>query len=144
MSIALLRRPSNGRKPQGPNHAPDRSLDGEQRAGTSWRPSDAYYRMAVGAAWANRSATSTAATARALALSHRLVDRDRRLLAEYAAFRRGAASDATRRYRGILQDYPDDMDIGASWRSGATATPLYDRASREQELASRLLEKQAG
>lgn len=70
----------------------------------------AYYRMAVAAGWANRSATSTAATARALALSHRLVDRDRRLLSAYAAYRRGAASDAERRYRGILQDYPDDME----------------------------------
>lgn len=70
----------------------------------------AHYRMAVVAGWANRPAMSTTAASRALALSNRLVDRDRRLLAAYVAYRQGAANDAERQYRTILQDYPDDME----------------------------------
>ena len=70
----------------------------------------AHYRMAVAAGWANRPTLSTAAAARALALSNRLVDRDRRLLAAYVVYRRGAADDAERQYRAILEDYPDDME----------------------------------
>ncbi len=70
----------------------------------------AHYRMAVAAGWANRHALSTAAASRALTLSDRLNARDRRLLAAYVDFRRGAANDAERQYRAILQDYPDDME----------------------------------
>lgn len=70
----------------------------------------AHYRMAVAAGWANRHGLSTAAASRALTLSNRLNARDRRLLAAYVDFRRGAANDAERQYRAILQDYPDDME----------------------------------
>ncbi len=70
----------------------------------------AHYRMAVAAGWANRHGLSTAAASRALTLSDRLNARDRRLLAAYVDFRRGAANDAERQYRAILQDYPDDME----------------------------------
>lgn len=70
----------------------------------------AYYRMAVAAGWANRHGLSTAAASRALTLSDRLNARDRRLLAAYVEFRRGAADAAERQYRAILQDYPDDME----------------------------------
>lgn len=70
----------------------------------------AHYRMAVAAGWADHHALSTAAAARALTLSDRLNARDRRLLAAYVDFRRGAANDAERQYRAILQDYPDDME----------------------------------
>jgi len=70
----------------------------------------AHYRMAVAAGWANRHGLSTAAASRALTLSDRLNARDRRLLAAYVDFRRGAADDAERQYRAILQDYPDDME----------------------------------
>ena len=70
----------------------------------------AYYRMAVAAGWANRHALSTAAASRALALSDRLNTRDRRLLAAYVDFRRGAANEAERQYRAVLQDYPDDLE----------------------------------
>lgn len=70
----------------------------------------AHYRMAVAAGWANRHGLSTVAASRALTLSDRLNARDRRLLAAYVDFRRGAANDAERQYRAILQDYPDDME----------------------------------
>lgn len=70
----------------------------------------AHYRMAVAAGWANRAAMSTAASARALALSERLGERDRRLLAAYVDFRRGAANEAERKYRAMLEDYPDDLE----------------------------------
>ena len=70
----------------------------------------AHYRMAVAAGWANRHGLSTASASRALTLSDRLNARDRRLLAAYVDFRRGAANDAERQYRAILQDYPDDME----------------------------------
>ncbi|MGH7554111.1 MAG: hypothetical protein ACREMQ_13910, partial [Longimicrobiales bacterium] len=70
----------------------------------------AHYRMAVAAGWANKHSLSTAAASRALTVSDRLSARDRRLLAAYVDFRRGAADDAERQYRAILQDYPDDME----------------------------------
>ncbi len=70
----------------------------------------AQYRMAVAAGWANRPAMSTAAASRALTLSDRLTERDRRLLTAYVDFRRGAADSAERQYRAILRDYPDDLE----------------------------------
>ncbi|HEV8365980.1 MAG TPA: serine/threonine-protein kinase [Gemmatimonadaceae bacterium] len=70
----------------------------------------AHYRMAVAAGWADHHALSSAAASRALTLSDRLNARDRRLLAAYVDFRRGAANDAERQYRAILQDYPDDIE----------------------------------
>jgi len=70
----------------------------------------AQYRMAVAAGWANRPAMSTAAATRALTLSDRLTERDRRLLTAYVDFRRGAANSAERQYRAILRDYPDDLE----------------------------------
>jgi serine/threonine-protein kinase len=70
----------------------------------------AYYRLAVAAGWAERHALSSDAVGRALAASARLGDRDRRLLAAYAAFRRGAPNEAEKQYRAILDDYPDDLE----------------------------------
>jgi serine/threonine-protein kinase len=70
----------------------------------------AHYRKAVAAGWANRHAMSTSAATRALTLADRLSPRDRRLLAAYVDYRRGAAADAERRYREILRDYPDDLE----------------------------------
>ena len=48
----------------------------------------AQYRMAVAAGWANRPAMATAAANRALSMSGRLTQRDRRLLTAYVDFRR--------------------------------------------------------
>jgi TolB-like protein len=70
----------------------------------------AQYRMAVAAGWANRPAMATVAAGRALTLSDRLTERDRRLLTAYVHFRRGAANSAERQYRAILHDYPDDLE----------------------------------
>jgi serine/threonine-protein kinase len=70
----------------------------------------AQYRMAVAAGWANRPALATTAAGRALTLSDRLTERDRRLLTAYVDFRRGAANSAERQYRAILHDYPDDLE----------------------------------
>ena len=70
----------------------------------------AQYRMAVAAGWANRPAMATVAAGRALTLSDRLTERDRRLLTAYVDFRRGAANSAERQYRAILHDYPDDLE----------------------------------
>jgi len=71
----------------------------------------AYYRLAVAAGWHDRQQDlATWATARALAVSDRMVERDRRLLSAYAGFRRGAADSAETLYRGLLRDYPDDLE----------------------------------
>ena len=71
----------------------------------------AYYRLAVAAGWHDRQQDlATWATARALAVSDRMVERDRRLLSAYAAFRHGAADSAEAFYRGLLRDYPDDLE----------------------------------
>ena len=70
----------------------------------------AYYRQAVAADWNGRRAEAARASRQAMAHSERLADRDRRLLAAYAAFRAGAADDAERSYREIVRDYPDDLE----------------------------------
>jgi tetratricopeptide (TPR) repeat protein len=70
----------------------------------------AYYRLAVVAGWQDRQDLASWAIARALAVSDRLIERDRRLLTAYAAFRRGAADDAEAQYRALLRDYPDDLE----------------------------------
>jgi serine/threonine-protein kinase len=70
----------------------------------------AQYRLAVAAGWANRPGVATAAAKRALTVSDRLTERDRRLLMAYVDFRRGAANSAERQYRALLRDYPDDLE----------------------------------
>lgn len=101
----------------------------------------AYYRLAVAAGWADppRHDLATEATRRALELSARLGERDRRLLAAYAAFRGGAANEAEQQFRAILQDYPDDLEAEFQLaellfyynplrgRPMAEARELYDR-----------------
>lgn len=92
----------------------------------------AHYRMAVAAGWANRHALSTAAARRALQFSERLNERDRRLLAAYVDFRRGAANDAERQYRAILQDYPDDLEARFQLADVLyNYNPIRGRARRE-------------
>jgi TolB-like protein len=70
----------------------------------------AYYRLAVAAGWAERHAMSNQAMERGIALANRLNERDRRLITAYAAYRRGAADDAERQYRAVLESYPDDLE----------------------------------
>ncbi len=93
------------------NGKPDTAIAGFQRAVAEDSTfALAYYRLAVAAGWAERHALSSESVTRALATSARLADRDKRLLAAYAAFRRGSPNDAERQYRKILEDYPDDLE----------------------------------
>ena len=75
----------------------------------------AYYRLAVsngllasrmGARWE----PAVAASARALRFANRLGARDSLLLEGYDAYVHGRADDAERRYRAILDDYPDELE----------------------------------
>jgi serine/threonine-protein kinase len=75
----------------------------------------AYYRLAVAALWGNRSAQIDPALDRAVRLADRLSDRDRALVSALDAFRRGLPDEAERRYRGILRDYPDDLEASAEF-----------------------------
>jgi eukaryotic-like serine/threonine-protein kinase len=74
----------------------------------------AYYRLAVAAAWSNRTGLIRPNTERAVRLAGRLSERDRRLLQSFAALADGKPDDAESGYRGILQDYPDDLE--AQWQ----------------------------
>jgi eukaryotic-like serine/threonine-protein kinase len=80
----------------------------------------AYYRLAVAAAWSSREALIRPNTARAVRLGSRLSARDQRLLGSFAALAAGKPDEAERGYRGVLQDYPDDLE--AQWQ---LATLLY-------------------
>jgi hypothetical protein len=73
----------------------------------------AHYRLAVAALWGNRPAQIDPALDRALRLSDRLPARDRALVGALDAFRRGLPDTASRRYRAILRDYPDDLEASA-------------------------------
>ena len=93
------------------NGKPDTAIAGFQRAIEEDSTfALAHYRLAVAAGWAERHPLSTDAVRRAVATSDRLGVRDRRLLAAYAAFRRGAPNDAEQQYRAILETYPDDLE----------------------------------
>jgi tetratricopeptide (TPR) repeat protein len=70
----------------------------------------AYYRLAVAAVWTGRMGLLGPSIARALALADRLGDRDRALLSAFAEMARGAPDAAERRYREILEAYPDDLE----------------------------------
>jgi TolB-like protein len=70
----------------------------------------AHYRLAVAAAWTGRMGLLTPSITRALALAARLGERDRALLAAFADLARGAPDSAERRYREILEGYPDDLE----------------------------------
>ena len=70
----------------------------------------AYYRLAVAAGWSDRHALSTDAVSRALSVSGRLGEREKRLVSAYAAYRRGEPDAAERQYRAVLDDFPDDLE----------------------------------
>ena len=89
----------------------DSAISGYQRAITEDSSfALAYYRLAVAAGWAERHALSNEAARRGVQLAERLTERDRRLITAYATYRRGAADDAERQYRGVLEDFPDDLE----------------------------------
>ncbi len=83
----------------------------------------AYYRLAVAAAWSRHTALIRPNTERAVRLADRLSERDRRLLESFAALADGKPDDAENGYRGILQDYPDDLE--AQWQL-ATVLNVYN------------------
>ena len=92
----------------------------------------AYYRQAVAAAWANRTALIQSNTDRAVRLAGRLSERDRRLLESFAALAAGKPDEAETAYRAILQDYPDDLE--AQWQLASTLNvynPLRGRPIAE-------------
>jgi len=70
----------------------------------------AHYRLAAAAMWTGRMGLLTPAVTRALALDHRLGERDRRLLSAFAELVRGAPDAAERQYREILEAYPEDLE----------------------------------
>jgi len=84
----------------------------------------AYYRLAVTSAWMGRSSTVRAYTARAMRLSGRLAERDRRLLEAFARLVDGDPDRSEREYGAILRDYPDDLE--ANWQLG-TLLAAYNR-----------------
>ena len=70
----------------------------------------AHYRLAVAAAWTGRMGLLAPSITRALALADRLSERDRALLAAFAEMAAGRPDEAERRYRGILETYPDELE----------------------------------
>jgi serine/threonine-protein kinase len=70
----------------------------------------AHYRLAVAAAWTGRMGLLAPSITRALALADRLSERDRALLAAFAEMVAGRPDEAERRYREILETYPDDLE----------------------------------
>jgi eukaryotic-like serine/threonine-protein kinase len=70
----------------------------------------AHYRLAVAAVWTGRMGLLTPSITRAVALADRLGERDRALLAAFAEMARGQPDEAERRYRQILESYPDDLE----------------------------------
>ncbi len=70
----------------------------------------AHYRLAVAAAWTGRTGLLAPSITRALDLADRLGERDRGLLSAFAEMARGAPDAAERRYREILEEYPDDLE----------------------------------
>ncbi len=70
----------------------------------------AHYRLAVAAAWTGRTGLLSPSMSRALALADRLGERDRALLSAFTEIGRGAPDAAERRYREILEAYPDDLE----------------------------------
>jgi eukaryotic-like serine/threonine-protein kinase len=70
----------------------------------------AHYRLAVAAAWTGRTGVLAPAMSRAVALADRLGERDRALLRAFTEMGRGAPDTAERRYREILEKYPDDLE----------------------------------
>jgi serine/threonine-protein kinase len=70
----------------------------------------AHYRLAVAAAWTGRMGLLAPSITRAVALADRLSERDRALLAAFAEMAAGRPDEAERRYREILETYPDDLE----------------------------------
>lgn len=73
----------------------------------------AYYRLAIASQWCLRADAAEQSLDLAVRHADELPDRDRRLVAAYAAWHRGSRAAAERTYRSIIDDYPDDAE---AWR----------------------------
>jgi len=102
----------------------------------------AYYRLSLSAEWNFANKLSLGAAENAVALSHRLADRDQRILDAYLTRRRGDNASAAVKYRSILGTYPDEME---AWLDLSEilfhANPLVGRSFTEsRETLERVLE----
>ncbi len=70
----------------------------------------AWYRLSVAALWSHQPEKAWDAVRTAVQHSHRLSERDRRLLAAFHAVVRGSTDEAERLYRNIVGAYPDDIE----------------------------------
>ncbi|HEM45721.1 MAG TPA: hypothetical protein ENO23_01625, partial [Alphaproteobacteria bacterium] len=70
----------------------------------------AYYRLSIAAEWSFANQRSIDAAEKAVALSDRLSERDRRILEAYRMRRFGRNREAEVIYRSILGTYPDEME----------------------------------
>ena len=66
--------------------------------------------LAVASAWTGRMGLLAPSITRALALASRVGERDRALLEAFAGMARGNPDEAERRYRKVLETYPDDLE----------------------------------
>lgn len=89
----------------------------------------AYYRLSIAAEWSFANRRSIQAAERAVALSDRLSERDRRILEAYRMRRFGRNEEAAVIYRSILGTYPDEME---AWLDLSEivfhANPLHGRS----------------
>ena len=70
----------------------------------------AWYRLGVAALWSGQLELARDAAERAVELSDRLTEHDRRLVQAFKALLRGEADDAERLYRIIVGNHPDDVE----------------------------------
>jgi len=99
----------------------------------------AYYRLAVAAGWQTRQPLAESATAAALRHVDRLAERDRRLLRAYEQYRSGAAAQAEQAFRGLVNDYPNDLE--AEFQLADLLTNYNPLAGRSQSEARDLFDR---
>jgi tetratricopeptide (TPR) repeat protein len=89
----------------------EESIDALQRAVAADRTfALAYYRLSIAAEYGMNRVLTHSAAEEAVRNSDRLTPHDRLLLDGLLAWRRGAASEAERIYRNVLDSYPDDIE----------------------------------
>ena len=117
------------------------AIEGFQRAlGSDSTFALAYYRLSDAADRAGRPDLAQSAAGRALRFRDRLGERERRLIEAQHAWRMGRGGEAERLSRGLVADYPDDVE--ASLLLGevlAHGNPLRGRSSVEARPAFELV-----
>ena len=96
----------------------------------------ASYRLSMAADWAGKADLALRSAERAARFGAQLSDHDRRLVEAYSVHHRGRLADAERLYRGIVADYPEDVE---SWFELGQVlfhgNPLRGRSSHEARPA---------